>query len=540
MYADLASLTDSLASLSPDGDQVLFGSLGDDGPQIHVRSLRTGAVRTINVLVPYPNNGFWARDSRSFYYSADGKLMHRTIGANTSVVLGDLSTLGGGCEEEDGSLLLAGPIGTPILVVPVGDFAPTSATDEPHVHGESLARSPVCLPGTDRFLYLAREAPGVGSSVYFAGAGAPRKFVADADALVGVSRGHLLYVRNSVLHAQRLNVAAEQVLGPVLRVVDHVDYIPGMGNAAVSLSASGAMTYRNSVARKVQFSLYSLDGRRLRDIGEPIAVVGEPASLPRHCVLSHDRLRFACHVANPSRGSSDIWVINVASGVRTPLTDDAAPKLWPTWDRDNHTVYYVADRHGFMDIYSRQYDSAAPEREVLRSERDKLPLFSPAPGRLWWRHSPDPEKLLHEMASDGESKAQANRGMLLMGVLSPDNRFVAFHSDNLEHSKVLVGTFPDTDRRRIVYPRDAFAPTFGPDNSLYFWTYDVGVLHRVTIGLQGTELLVSEPTPTQVTLSDNTVVVGLTSDSDVIVGRALPFERRPTRYVSDWTTLLAQ
>ena len=366
VYADLASSADSFVRLSPDGDQVIVGELKDDEVKVAVRSLRTGAVRTIDKLGPAHGVGFWARDGRSFYFSADGKLLRRTIGANTSVVIGEMPTLGGGCEDEDGSLLLAGEFGTPILAVAAGASAPMPATDEPRVHGESLAGSPVCLPKTDRLLYLAREAPGVRSSVYFAGAGAPRKHLLDADALVGVSRGHVLYVRNGVLHAQRLDIAAEQVLGPTLKVVDHVDYSAELAFAAVSLSDDGAMTYQDSAPEMVQFALYSLDGRRLRDIGEPIAAAREPVGLPKRCTLSHDRLRFACRSASATTGGNDIWVINVASGVGTPLTDDSAPKLWPTWDRDNRTVYYVADRHGFLDIYSREFDSAAPEREVAR------------------------------------------------------------------------------------------------------------------------------------------------------------------------------
>ena len=97
-----------------------------------------------------------------------------------------------------------------------------------------------------------------------------------------------------------------------------------------------------------QLAILDRQGKVLRRVG-PIGRYGQTA-------LSPDGTRIATRwfdTFTPG-GRSDIWVVDIASGKTTPITNDAPPDFAPMWSPDGKQIFYVSARAGgYQGIYRK-------------------------------------------------------------------------------------------------------------------------------------------------------------------------------------------
>ena len=72
-------------------------------------------------------------------------------------------------------------------------------------------------------------------------------------------------------------------------------------------------------------------------------------------------------------GTPDIWVLDLARGVRTRLTFGPFANTDPVWSPDGKWIAYASDRGGRMSINRKASDGSGPE-EVLLKEGHQLPF----------------------------------------------------------------------------------------------------------------------------------------------------------------------
>jgi Tol biopolymer transport system component len=190
-----------------------------------------------------------------------------------------------------------------------------------------------------------------------------------------------------------------------------------------------------------QLAVLDRQGKVLRRVG-PIGRYGQPA-------LSPDGTRIATRwfdTFTPG-GRSDIWVIDIASGKTTPITDDAPPDFAPLWSPDGKHLFYVSARAGgYQGIYRKASDGTGEAEFIYRYEPG-------APVNLR-DISADGKHLLFNsggvilvvpMAGDAKMRkaTELSREEFLVngGVLSPDGRLIAFTSNETEAFELYVRPF---------------------------------------------------------------------------------------------------
>ena len=163
-----------------------------------------------------------------------------------------------------------------------------------------------------------------------------------------VPSGRLLFLRARNIMAVPFDPRALDVEGAPEPVLQHVAVDRFTAQPLFAVSGLGDIAW-------VPDSLY-LAPRRLvwlSRAGKETPAVAEAAmySEPR---LSPDGRRIAVTIAEETL---DLWVIDLASGIRTPLTRSPGAELFPLWTPDGRRVVYQGENEAF-DIYSRAADGA--------------------------------------------------------------------------------------------------------------------------------------------------------------------------------------
>jgi Tol biopolymer transport system component len=219
--------------------------------------------------------------------------------------------------------------------------------------------------------------------------------------------------------------------------------------------------------------------------------------------LSPDGQRVAVAVLDPTRGTHEIWMYNVASGTHAKFTADPADENWLVWSRDGKRVVFNSGRNGGLDLY--QASSSGPTREeALLVDRDpKWPVS--------W--SPDGRFILYVISSQrtgndvlvlplfGDRKpfpflqtAAAEN----WAAFSPDGEWVAYSSDEFEsgHPEVYVARFPPTSGRRWrISSGGGSQARWRRDGKELFYLAPGRVLMSTAVGSVGSDFTAASPQP---------------------------------------------
>ena len=84
---------------------------------------------------------------------------------------------------------------------------------------------------------------------------------------------------------------------------------------------------------------------------------------------------------DPRTGNQDIWVVDLASGNGTAITNDVYPDNAPIWSPDGKHVAYVSTREGLAGIYRKAADGTG--------EAELLFQYTPGAGMVLTDWSPD-------------------------------------------------------------------------------------------------------------------------------------------------------
>ena len=138
-----------------------------------------------------------------------------------------------------------------------------------------------------------------------------RLIAADTPAIYARS-GHLLFVRQTTLFAQRFDASALSLAGDAVRIAESMP--SDIVYAPFSVSDSGVLTYRTGLGYgDQQFAWFDRGGRLLETVGAPGQYRGVD--------LSPDGTRIAVHRHDGSGG--DIWIFE-PRGTTTRLTFEPA------------------------------------------------------------------------------------------------------------------------------------------------------------------------------------------------------------------------
>jgi len=485
------AFTGGPATISPDGTKLAFVARRADGINLIF-------VRALDSLVAQPLAGtenatyhFWSPDGRSLAFFANNKLKKIDASGGPSLTLTDAPNGRGGTWNRDGVILFSPSSNSGLIRVAAAGGATTPVIELDIKRGESTYRWPSFLPDGKHFLYLAR----VGLGGFSAGENTAIR-VASLDGKVNVdlvrarsnavyASGYLLYARESTLMAQPFNPVRLQFTGDAFPVAEQLQYDGAFSRAVFSASETGILAYHSGDA-VIGAKLLWLDRN-----GKPTSQLGDQAVM-FDVRLSPDAKSLAINISDPRLGPPDIWIYDVARGLRTRFTFDPSNDGLPVWSPDGSRIVFRSNRKGPYDLYIKKFAGSEPEELLLESDRYKYPRSWSRDGRyvlfeilesqtnfdIWVLPMTGEKKpFLFLQTKFSESEAE----------FSPDGRWVAYTSDESGREEVYVAPFPGPGRKWQISTNGGSWPHWRRDGrEIYYYRAEAAnYITAVQVGARG-------------------------------------------------------
>jgi eukaryotic-like serine/threonine-protein kinase len=411
---------------APDGRSVAYGgAFAGAEPLLWIHHFADAAPHSI-AGTEGADRPFWSPDSQWVAFFANGKLKKANVATGSVKEIGDADYGVGGAWNRDGTILFAKRFNDGLYRVPASGGEPVRVTTLDSSRHESAHAWPQFLSDGKHFVYLNHTTGDERNQIHVRSldGGVPKSLVS-ADSLVGFDPPYLLYVKESVLYAQRLDEGKLALQGDPIEVAGNLAYSENLASAGASVSPAGVIAYFPVYLPKVEVRLYDRSGVVVKTLLSDVGVL-EPQ-------LSPDGRRLLMEKSDPKKGAADIWIVDLDRGVQTRITGGLSNHGTPSWSPDGKRVVFVSDRSGMYDLYAQSVDEAADPTVVWKSERDKgQPSWSPD-GRsiVVTMDEPKTHEDLWSVPIDGGKPRP-----ILIGparerapVVSPDGQWIAFESD---------------------------------------------------------------------------------------------------------------
>ncbi len=482
-------------AVSPDGRRLAFAAADGDGKvRLFVRNLDAGTAHALSGTegAGYP---FWSPDSRwlGYFVRTDRILRKIDVTGGPPVTLCPAPNGKGGTWSEEGVIVFSPDSSGPLQRVPA-----TGGTPQPLTKVDGAAhnshRHPRFLPDGRKFLYLARGLAPDRSAILLGSLddGESRE-VLRATSQAEYASGRLLFVRENVLVAQPFDPAKGGLSGEAVPLAEDVLVITGAAAAVFSSSSNGVLAFLTGKAKNET----TLEWRDRT--GKTVAPLGDAATY-RSARLSPDGKFAVAQINDTSLGTHDLWIYEIARGLKTRFTFDPAEDVMPAWAPDSRTVYFASNPKGRYDVFRKAIEGAG-EVELV---------YSGEPGTLPSSISPDGRNLLATRSSDatksdiwvlplepqGEPKIfRQTEFSEVAGSFSPDGRWVAYFSDESGEWEVYVTPFPGPGRRWQVSTRSGGYPQWRADGREIVYVQTDGQLASAEVSAEGDSFRVGTVAP---------------------------------------------
>src|SRR5208283_291248 len=199
-----------------------------------------------------------------------------------------------------GVIVFTPSIFEPLYKVPEGGGTPEKITE---AKPGWTNRNPYFLPDGDHFLFIVRDTGGKASPVgalYGASLSGERpRQVLERASNVQFSEGYLLYLRETILVAQRFDPKSLKFSGDPKPVAEKLDYWNARDLAAFS-AAQGTLVFRHGSLQKTQPMWVDRSGKDLGQFGEP-GLYSSPKPSPDGSLVGLER-------TDPDTGRGDVWI----------------------------------------------------------------------------------------------------------------------------------------------------------------------------------------------------------------------------------------
>jgi eukaryotic-like serine/threonine-protein kinase len=455
-------------NISPDGQQVAFVAISAEGKTLlWVRSLDTLTAQAV-AGTEGASAPFWSPDSRSLAFFAGRKLKKIDVSGGPPITLCDAPDNRGGTWNRDGVIVFAPGNTSALLKVSASGGMPTPATVLGQ--GELGHIRPSFLPDGRHFLYSTiAPRPGLGGPIYVGSLdSAERKVLFNANSANALyTQGYLLFLREATLIAQPFDARRLVLTGDAFPIAERIrTSVSTQPYGYFSASENGALVYQTG-AETANSQLLWFDRT-----GKQIGALGDPAAY-RAVELSPDGKRASVSILDEAGKGEDIWLYDVARGLRTRFTFGPA-NFFAVWSPDGGRIVFSSRRKGSFDLYQKDPSGAGSEETLLEDNLDKYP-------DSW---SPDGRFVLYE--NQGSSRS-SNLFVLPLsgdrmpfpllqtqfseteGRISPDGRWVAYRSNESGRNEIYVAPFPGPGGKWQISTAGGAFPRWRHDGSEIFY-----------------------------------------------------------------------
>ncbi len=533
-------------AISPDGKWLAFVAAGSDGKQeLWVRPLDATTAQPLAGTdgASYP---FWSPDNRSIGFFANGNLDRIDASGGPPLTLAAAGNGRGGTWNQDGTILFAPTSSSPLFRVPASGGAARQVTQLNVSRQESGHRWPQFLPDGKHFLFYGASYAADRSGMYAASldSSAPTLIVRGNSNAVYVPPGYLLFVRQGTLIAQRFDAASLRLVGQTGPLVEHAEVNSNVYRGVFTVSQNGILAYQagGSLGQNAELLWFDRSGKQIGETGEPGALY-TPS-------LSPDDRKLAVRVTAPGAGTvNNIWIYDLAEGIKTRLTFSSANDGVPAWSPDGKTIAFASNRSGELHLYEKAADGTGSTSPlVVDNAREILPSFS-SDGRYLIYERFAAQKGSHEeiwaMPLFGGRKpfvvVQNPQFDVGMSALSPDGKWLAYESAESGQREIYVVPFLHGSGKWEVSTGGGTWPRWRHDGKELFYLSPDNKIMSAEISEQSGSLEIGKVAPL---FPVNPVIGGQAYDVSadgkkfVVDTQAAPKTSEPLTLVVNWPSLL--
>ncbi len=449
-------------AISPDGRSLAFVTASvAGGGQLYVRELGAPEARAIEGATGAVQP-FWSPDGRWIGFFADGKLKKVPVAGGSPQVLADAPRARGGTWNARGDILFTPASFIPIHrttsagggATPVAASASTAAASRAQMNERHSY--PHFLPDGRRFLFSRGGGIAVGDLE-----SGEVKDVAAIPSKAEYANGHLFYVKDGDLYAQPFDPDALALSGEPAKVADGIGWTAETpAGFAFTASPTGAIAFwQRSGAETRHLTWIDRTGRVLGTLGEPAAYFA--------LALSPDERNVAVEMHEPGGGRVSVWLIDAATGTRSRFASHGEWVGLPLWSADSARVL-VTD---FSEALRALPVGGGAATEIPVGAGGKWPTSWTRDGRTVVFSEARNVRDIGMITADGAAQARPlvqTPFAELQGRLSPDDRWLAFQSDESGRPEIYVQAFPEGGHKRRVSTSGGRAPAWRRDGKALF------------------------------------------------------------------------
>jgi Tol biopolymer transport system component/predicted Ser/Thr protein kinase len=511
-------------AVAPDGSAIAFSANVGGRIQLWIRRLDLPEAQ------PMPGTDgafypFWSPDSRWIAYFTPGKLMRVAADGGTpqTISVNEPRSLGGAWGAGDVILITTDGASLNRVNAVGGTLAPVTAGRWPHF-----------LPDGTRFLYDHEGGIWVAS---IAGGEAPRRILETNAVKPAYSNGHLLFIRDQALHAQRFNAATLELSGDAFPISPTMSGNASDNPGDFSVTAAGLLAYGTG-QRLIALAWRDRSGKRLGDLASGAELV-----TPR---ISPDGKRVA--FARVDGNNTDIWIADRDGHAPTRLTFDPATDRWPIWSPDGRTITYSSGTLRDYDLFRRAADGSGVAERLTNQLSAQHPMdWSPDNRYLSFTRNErgygtdllvlTPDRKTHTFLKTTVSEAHSQ-------IDPKSGTWIAYSSDDSGRREIYVKPFtprqPASDARWQISTAGGTMPRWRRDGKeLFYWGLDGRIMASE---VDGTGKAFKWSTPVVLfeagapTLRTNDINFDVTPDGQrlLIVEPAERSGSEPLMVVTDW------
>ena len=464
----------SPVTLSPDGSKLVYVGWGAGTTQLFVRVLTdfssTPLAGTENARLP-----FFSPDGEWVGFVADGKLRRVPINGGPVTAIADVpSLLGvawGGADlvvfaTDDGLHAVSAGGGTPRLLL-----APDSGA-------RSTLRWPAVSPDGRTVVFTRWREDGGRLFALSVQSGDSRPLELTGTYPRLTAKGDLVYVTaDGVAFTAPLDARRRRVTGPPRSIAKDIR-VGGGGAAKLGLSLSGSLVYLAGARPVRELVMVDRTGR-----AEPLSMVPNLFEAPR---FSPDGRKIALGIADPIRGTRDVWVHDLVLNTLGRVTFDSISE-YPEWSHDGRWIMFATRRSGNWDLWRAASDGSGVEEPLLLAPGNQEEILLTRDGRslIYREHDATTGRnLVYRTTGPDTTSTPIVRTPFQESspALAPDDRWLAYSSNETGRTEVYVRQFPGPGGRTQISAGGGTQPRWSPrGNELFYRIQDSLIALRMDL-----------------------------------------------------------
>jgi serine/threonine-protein kinase len=460
-------------AISPDGSRLVYVGQGPRGNQLYLREMDKPVATPLSGTEG-ASGPFFSPDGHSVGFVVDAKDQLKTVSLSggAPVLLGKIPPVTKGAAWGPNDTILITPSSNAGLATFSAHSGASETLTTPDLEsGERSHRWPQFLPDGRNVLFTLDRGGSFDDAAIAVLSLETRKYevvLEGGSCARYIPSGHLVLARNGALYAVPFDLGRLSVTGDPVQVLTGVATDPSTGAAHFAISSTATLAYLPGVPRSPDRRLVWVDRQ-----GED-----RPATTHQRSFFHPSLSPTGKHVAvTVNDGSNlDIWVLDTDRDALTRLTFDPGEDFAPIWTPDGKMVTHASEFEGSGPRLAQTPANGSGSSSNLSSNQPEPGSPGANEPGSW---SPDGNTLVFtqnftiwtlDLSGDNKARPFVKNPFLEAGTrLSPDGRWLAYHSDESGRDEVYVRSFPEPDQKLQISTKGGTWPVWARDGRELFY-----------------------------------------------------------------------